>query len=301
VSIGTYGTIRPADVNIDDIDIYYNYMPNRYTANNDIFKLNSSDLLEYCYLPENDENSTGGEDLLEGLYNLKLPAGIFNKLGIYTLYIKPKKYTTVIVDCSVLSQLPTIKGIILDVGTLPEKLRSNNALQGYRVEYIDNNGNKMRNVVRYVVTSNKVSVTTENVGNTSQKVQRYKFDDAGSLLFLQLTPSSASDVKPNSTPFIGNVGQTILISNTYFNPLAVEIDLVKNTIDTLSNYVMGEQIKDTQKGIVTHYDDERNITNQYNLYQIKEHIDDVTPLFEVKEIRDTIDTSENFNEVTDGI
>lgn len=301
MSIGTYGTIRPADVNIDDIDIYYNYMPNRYTANNDIFKLNSSDLLEYCYLPENDENSTGGEDLLEGLYNLKLPAGIFNKLGIYTLYIKPKKYTTVIVDCSVLSQLPTIKGIILDVGTLPEKLRSNNALQGYRVEYIDNNGNKMRNVVRYVVTSNKVSVTTENVGNTSQKVQRYKFDDAGSLLFLQLTPSSASDVKPNSTPFIGNVGQTILISNTYFNPLAVEIDLVKNTIDTLSNYVMGEQIKDTQKGIVTHYDDERNITNQYNLYQIKEHIDDVTPLFEVKEIRDTIDTSENFNEVTDGI
>lgn len=301
MSIGTYGTIRPADVNIDDIDIYYNYMPNRYTANNDIFKLNSSDLLEYCYLPENDENSTGGEDLLEGLYNLKLPAGIFNKLGIYTLYIKPKKYTTVIVDCSVLSQLPTIKGIILDVGTLPEKLRSNNALQGYRVEYIDNNGNKMRNVVRYVVTSNKVSVTTENVGNTSQKVQRYKFDDAGSLLFLQLTPSSASDVKPNSTPFIGNVGQTILISNTYFNPLAVEIDLVKNTIDTLSSYVMGEQIKDTQKGIVTHYDDERNITNQYNLYQIKEHIDDVTPLFEVKEIRDTIDTSENFNEVTDGI
>lgn len=301
MSIGTYGTIRPADVNIDDIDIYYNYMPNRYTANNDIFKLNSSDLLEYCYLPENDENSTGGEDLLEGLYNLKLPAGIFNKLGIYTLYIKPKKYTTVIVDCSVLSQLPTIKGIILDVGTLPEKLRSNNALQGYRVEYIDNNGNKMRNVVRYVVTSNKVSVTTENVGNTSQKVQRYKFDDAGSLLFLQLTPSSASDVKPNSTPFIGNVGQTILISNTYFNPLAVEIDLVKNTIDTLSSYVMGEQIKDTQKGIVTHYDDERNITNQYNLYQIKERIDDVTPLFEVKEIRDTIDTSENFNEVTDGI
>ena len=45
----------------------------------------------------------------------------------------------------------------------------------------------------------------------------------------------------------------------------------------------------------------RNITNQYNLYQIKEHIDDVTPSFEVKEIRDTIDTSENFNEVTDGI
>ena len=154
-------------------------------------------------------------------------------------------------------------------------------------------------VVRYVVTSNKVSVTTENIGNASQKVQRYKFDDAGSLLFLQLTPSSASDVKPNSTPFIGNLGQTILLSNTYFNPLVVEIDLVKNNIDTLSNYVMGEQIKDTQKGIVTYYDENRNITNQYNLYQIKENIDDDIPLYEVKEIRDTIDTSENFNEVTD--
>lgn len=299
MSIGTYGTIRPADVDIDDIDIYYNYMPNRYTANNDIFKLNSTDLLEYCYLPDDDETGTGGEDLLEGMYNLKLPAGIFNKLGIYTLYLKPKKYTTVIVDCSVLSQLPNIKGIVLDMGTLPEKLRSNNALQGYRVEYIDVNGNKTRNVVRYVVTSNKVSVTTENIGNTSQKVQRYKFDDVGSLLFLQLTPSSASDVKPNSTPFIGNLGQTILLSNTYFNPLVVEIDLVKNNIDTLSNYVMGEQIKDTQKGIVTYYDENRNITNQYNLYQIKENVDDDIPLYEVKEIRDTIDTSENFNEVTD--
>jgi len=29
MAVGTYGTTRPADVNIEDIDIYYNYTPSR--------------------------------------------------------------------------------------------------------------------------------------------------------------------------------------------------------------------------------------------------------------------------------
>jgi hypothetical protein len=179
-------------------------------------------------------------------------------------------------------------------------MRPNNALQGFRVEYINSDGTKMRNVVRYVVTSNKVSVTTENVGNTTQIATRYRFDDAGSLLFLQLTPSSSSDVKPNALPFIGNVGQTILLSNTYFTPLAMEVELVANTIDTLSDVVAGEQIKDVKNGILTYYDKDRVITKQFNLYEIKESTTDV-PLYEVKEKRTNIDETQSFTDVTDGL
>lgn len=296
MAVGIYGITRPADVSIDDIDIYYNYTPNRETVNNFIYKLNSSDLLSYNYLPE-DEQIIGNENLLEGLYNLRLPASVFGQLGLYTIYIKPKKIDTIILDCSVLSSLPSVKGIVLDANELPEGLRANNALQGYRIEYVDpDTDNKIRNVVRYVVTANKVVPVTENVGNTSQKATRYRFDDSGTLMFLQLTPSSSSDVKPNASPFIGVPDQMILISNTFFSPLVIEVDMVQNTIDTLTDIVAGEQIKDINTGILTYYDSDRVITKQFNIYEIKDDVDNV-PLYEVKEKRTNIDESQNFDDI----
>jgi hypothetical protein len=297
MAVGVRGVIRPADVSIDDIDIYYNYIPNRETLNNDIFKLNTSEILSYNYLPT-DEQITGNENLLEGLYNLRLPASVFSNLGIYTLYIRPIKTITTIIDCSVLSSLPSVRGIVLDSNQLPSNMKANNALQGYRIEYVDaTTNNKIRNVVRYIVTSNKVVPVSENVGNTSQKAIRYRFDDSGSLLFLQLTPSSSSDVKPNISPFIGNPNQTIIISNTFFSPLVIEVDLVANTIDTLSNIVAGEQIKDVTNGILTYYDENRVITKQFDIYEIKNDVGNV-PLYEVKEKRSNLDTSQDFNTIT---
>jgi len=299
MATGIYGTVRSADVNIDDIDIYYNFTPSRQISNDVIYKLNAEELLQYCYLPE-DEQIDGYENLLEGLYNLRLPASTFNQLGIYTIYIKPKIITATVVDCSVLSALPSVKGIVVDINLLPEALRANNGLQGYRIEYINADGTKLRNVVRYVVTSNKVVPVSENIGNTTQKAIRYRFDDAGTLMFLQVTPSSSSDVKPNVLPFIGNIGQIILLSNTYFSPLVLEVELVENTIDTLSDIVAGEQIKDVRNGILTYYDKNRIITKQFNLYEIKEDVGDV-PLFEVKEKRTNIDETQNFEGVIDGV
>ena len=298
MAIGTFGITRPADVLISDIEMYYNYTTNRYTLNNNMISLTPSDVLDYTYLPSGDTGVAGyTEDLLEGLYSLKLPASIFNQLGIYTIYIKPKVTATVIVDCSVLSALPTVKGIVVDLNSLPAELQANNAMQGYRIEYVNSDGSKMRNVVRYVVTSNRVRVISENIGNTSQKANRYVFDDAGSLLFLQVSPSSSSDVKPNATPFIGNPTQTILISNTFFSPVTIEVTLVENTLDTLADIVAGEQVKDVQNGVLTYYDSNRAITKQFNLYEIKDSVQDV-PLYEVKEKRTTVDESQNFNDVT---
>lgn len=300
MAVGVYGITRPADVSIDDIEMYYNYTSSREVSNNTMFKLDATQLLTYNYLPT-EEQITGNENLLEGLYNLRLPASVFNQLGIYTIYIRPKKVVTTIIDCSVLSALPSVRGIVLDGNLLPEGLRANNALQGYRIEYIDITTNKkIRNVVRYVVTSNKVVPVTENIGNTSQKATRYRFDDSGTLLFLQLTPSSSSDVKPNISPFIGVQNQTIIISNTFFSPLVIEVDLVQNTIDTLSDLVGGEQIKDVDNGILTYYDKNRVITRQFNIYEIKEEIGNIS-LYEVKERRTNIDETQNFDSVTGAV
>lgn len=296
MAVGIYGTIRPSDVAITDIDMFYTYMPNRETLNNGIFRLDPTDVLSYNFLPD-DEQIVGKENLLTGLYNLKLSGAIFNQIGIYTIYMKPKVQSTIIVDCSVLSSLPSVKGIVLDMNTLPEAWQANNALQGYKIEYISDDGTKLRNVVRYVVTSNKVVPVSQNVGNTSQRAIRYRFDDSGTLLFLQLTPSSSSDVKPNVLPFIGNAGQTILMSNTYFNPMAIEVDLVENTIDTIADLVGGEQIKDVDNGILTYYDENRVITRQFDLYEIKDDVGNVS-LYEVKERRGSIDETQNFDDVT---
>jgi hypothetical protein len=297
MAVGIYGTIRPADVLVDDIDVYYNYTPNRESTNDLIYKLNSSEILGYNTLPE-EEQIVGSENLLEGLYNMTLPASVFGQLGIYTIYLKPTTITTTIIDCSVLSSLPSVKGIVLDINDIPEGLRANNALQGYRIEYVDpSTNNKIRNVVRYVVTANKVVPVSENVGNTTQSAIRYRFDDTGSLMFLQLTPSSSSDVKPNATPFIGNPDQLIIISNTFFSPMVIEVDMVENTIDTLTDYVAGEQIKDVDNGVLTYYDKDRNIIKQFNIYEIKESVGDV-PLYEVKEERTNIDETQNFDDIT---
>jgi len=300
MAVGVYGTIRPADVSIDDIDVYYNYAPNRESEVSEMQKLDSNEILSYNYLPD-DEQIAGSENLLEGLYNISLPADVFTDIGIYTLYLRPKRLTAIIVDCSVLSSLPNVKGIVLDANQLPEALRANNALQGYRIEYIDTTTNlKTRNLVRYVVTSNKVVPVSENIGNTSQTATRYRFDDTGTLIFVQLTPSSSSDVKPNASPFIGTPDQTIIITNTFFSPLVIEIDLVANTIDTLSDLVGGEQIKDVDNGILTYYNSDRVITRQFNIYEIKDDVDNVS-LYEVKERRTIIDESQNFNDVTEDV
>jgi len=303
MAIGTYGTIRPADVNIGDIDIYYNYTPNRETRNDDMFKLNTNDVLSDIKLPSSEQDipQSYSEKLLEGLYNLKLPSSIFNKLGIYTIYIVPKKFYITITDCGVLSSLPNIRGLVVNLNSLPSGLRANNALQGYRIEYIDvNNGNKIRNMVRYIVTSNRVVPVNDNVGGTTQKATRYKFDDTGTLMFLQITPSSSSNIKPNMSPSIGVANQTIIISNTFFTPITLEVEMVSNTIDTLSDLIGGEQIKDVDNGILTYYDSNRQITRQFDIYQIKDDVNNV-PLFEVKERRTVIDETQDFNSVTDGV
>lgn len=299
MAVGTYGTTRPSDIPISEIDMFYTYMANRETQSLTTIRLEPTELLTEHQLPD-DEKISSSENLLEGMFDLKLPATTFNNLGIYNIYLKPKARMLTISDCGVLSALPTINGLLIDINIIDSELIANNALQGYRVEYLDDNNNKIRNVVRYIVSSNKVVPVTENVGNTSQRAVRYRFDDSGTLLFLQLTPSSSTDVKPNLKPFIGKAGQKIIISNTFFNPIMIEVEMVENDVDTIVNYVAGEQIKDVDKGIVSYYDKNREIVKQMDVYEIKNDVGNVS-LYEVKQIRENIDITQDFDEIISGV
>lgn len=301
MAIGVFGNVRPADINPEDLDMFYTYTPNRETLPNGFTALTATEILAEYKIPSTDPNFvTGEENLMGGLYNMTLPATIFNQLGIYTIFIRPKVLRLRITDCGVLSSLPTVKGIVINANDLDANLRSNNALQGYRIEYIESDGTKLRNVVRYVTTSNRVVPVTDNIANTSQTAVRYRFDDSGNLLFLQVTPSSASAVKPNVNPFIGSPGQYILMCNTNVNPETIEIEMVENTIDTLVDYVAGEQIRDVKKGILTYYDKNREITRQFDVYNIEDNINN-EELYEVKQKRTTIDQSEDFDAITNNV
>jgi hypothetical protein len=299
MAIGTFGNVKPADIAPADLDIYYNYTANRETIGGAFVRLTSTDVLTETLLPT-DEQTSGEQNLMGGVYTLKLPATIFNQLGIYTIYIRPKVIRTTISDCGVLSSLPSVKGIVINANSIPTNLTGNNALQGYRIEYIETDGTKVRNVVRFITTSNKVVPVTDNIANTSQTAVRYRFDDSGNLLFLQVTPSSASSVKPNVAPFIGKPNQTILLSNSNVNPETIEVEMVENTIDTLVNYVAGEQVRDVKKGILTYYDTNRDIVKQFDVYNIEDNINQ-EELYEVKEKRTTIDTSQEFDTVVNGL
>ena len=301
MAVGVYGTVRPSDVSLDDIDVFYSFTPNRGVENNETFRLDSNDVLTPVLLPDGDDiELSGGDNLLEGLYNLRLPATVFSDIGIYTIYVRPKSFLTVIADCSVLSVLPNVKGLVLNRSDLPENLRSNNALQGYSIEYFDENNQKIRNTVRHIVSSNICSPINENDGNSNQLSTRYRFDDGGSLMFLQVSPSSAPNVKPNQFPFIGTIGGTIKISNTYFSPVVIEVDMVENTVESLADILIGEQIKDVDNGILSHYDKDRNIIIQYDLFKIKSDVGDIST-YEVKMKRDNIDETQDFNDIVSDI
>jgi hypothetical protein len=298
MSIGSYGIVRAADVTTDDIDVFYTYSPNRETISTTVTRLDAASVLTELKIPD-DEQIVNEENLLEGLFNFKLPADTFNSIGVYNIYIKPKAIKSTIVDCGVLAALPNIKGILLDATGLDDKLVATNGLQGYRIEYLNDDGNKIRNTYRIVTTSNRAVPVTDNVGNTSQNATRYRFDDSGSLIFLQVTPSSSSNVKPNVIPFIGVPNQEIIVSNTFFNPVTFEVELVENTIDTVMDFVSGEQLKDSDNGILTYYNKNREIIKQFNVFQVNSDLN--TPLYEVKELRTDIDQSQNIDDVINSL
>lgn len=300
MALGTYGTIRPADMSPEDVEIILNYTPSRDVTTNFVLKkLNAADILTPYFHNAN----TGGNanvEILGGLYNLKLPAEEFNKIGIYTLYIRPVEVRTTITDCGVLSALPNVKGIIIDLNGVPEQYRNrftNQGLVGYRIEYLNNDGTKIPNFYRIITSSFYCEPVVSNLTNSSQKAIRYRYVEGGSdLIFCTVSPSSAPSNKANATPFIGQPNQNIVMTNTFFNPISVDIELAEHDIDTLAIALYGNQTKSMEDGIYTMYDRNLNIYKQYNLFEIRDEFNNL--LYEVRQDRDeNIDFSKNFNNI----
>lgn len=298
---GNYGTIRPADVSVNDMEVFLHFTPSRNSiGDTTLTKLNTAEIISEISNP----NNTNNVEIFGGMYTLTLPSTIFSRKGFYTITIKPIEIRTRILDCGVLSAKSEIKGIIFDTASpdLDSSFTSrfqNGGLIGYRIEYLDSNisDKKVRNFFRLVTSNNRVDVVNQNLTNTNQKAIRYSFNDNSTLVFCTVTPSSASNVKPNVLPFIGEPNQQVIITNTFFNPIQIEIEMVEHDIETIAYGLYGPQSKSLEDGIYTQYNFNNEIFKQHNLFEIKDEFTG-KPLFEIKEPRTNIDTSKNFDDIS---
>jgi hypothetical protein len=307
MAVGSYGIVRPADVSPDDVEILYHYVSNRLATTTPVLKkLSSNTILTPIYhnsLTVSGDTAAQGVEILGGMYNLKLSANDFTNLGIYTLHLRPKQIRTTITDCGVLASLPSVRGLVIDLSNIPSADRGKftpQSLVGYRVEYINTATNqKIPNFYKVVTSSFYCTAVTANLSNTAAKSVRYQYSEGTTnLMFLTITPSSAPSNKPNTVPFIGSPGQKIILSNTFFNPTTIEIEMVEHDASTLALALYGNQTKAVSSGIYTIYDNNNNnaIYKQYNLFEIKDEFNDT--LYEIREQRPNIDETLNFDTIT---
>jgi hypothetical protein len=288
-------------VSPEDVEILYHYVKDRNAASEvTLTKLDSTTILTPVYHNDN-TGGTSGVEILGGLYNLKLEAADFSALGIYTLHLRPKQIRTSITDCGVLASLPSVRGLIIDLSKVPStdlNKFSPQSLVGYRIEYLNPSDNKkLPNFYRVITSNFYCEPITTNLTNSSQKAIRYRYSDsATNLMFLTITPSAAPSTRPTTVPYIGQPGQNIILTNTYFNPTTIEIEMVEHNASTLANALYGNQSKAIASGTYTIYDKENNIYRQYKLYEIKDQFNET--LYEIRERQTDIDESLNFDTIT---
>jgi hypothetical protein len=305
MAVGSYGTIRPADVSPEDVEILLPYAADRgATTDSTLSKLDSASILSPLYHNSNttDDTNAPNVEVLGGMYNLRLESSAFSEIGVYTLHVRPKQIRTSITDCGVLASLPSVRGIVIDLGNLNTEDRSKfipQGLVGYRVEYISVSDNKkVPNFYKIVTSSFYCEPITTNLTNTTQKTVRYRYSDSPTnLMFLTVTPSSAPTNKPNTVPFIGQPLQKIILTNSYFNPTTIEVEMVEHDASTLALALYGNQSKAISSGIYTIYDGANNIYKQFNLYEVKDEFNET--LYEIREGRTDIDQTLNFDDITE--
>lgn len=286
MAIGNYGTKRLVNVPSSDIEILYTYTPSRSEPPVNDFTVLDNSILRL--------NQSSNGNVMDGFYNLRLPAEEFSNVGIYTIIVRPVEIITEITDCGVLAAFPDIKGVVLDVNQL--NLTSGiDSLVGSRIEYYEDNTPTDNFTI--ITSANRVEAITQNLPSTTQKAVRYRFNNNSNLIFLTVTPSSAPTVKPNSLPFIGQVGQRIKIHKTSFDPIMLEVELTEYDVNSLAIGLYGNQSKGIQDGIYTIYNFSNEIYKQYNLYEIQDQFTG-EPLFEIREQRSNIDESKDFTTIT---
>ena len=296
---GVYGTTIPSKISSSDVDIYYSYHETRNSdsvSNSTFTKLPSSILSDVLY--NNESDST--DNVLEGLYNLKLPLQYFNRKGFYTVYIKPKEFAATIIDVASLTSFPNVRGIVLNSSdveddTLATKIKTNNALVGYRVIYMSDNG-KREDYFRLITSNNKCEPVVQMSSDNTNKAYTYRYNESSTLSFITMTPSSAPSFKSNAAPYIGKPTQKIILVNTMFEPVMLDIEMTDKDVDTISYMLEGSQLRDLDNGIVTTFDNDGNIYNQREFYTLKDKYTG-KPVYEVGKLRtDNIDFTQTIND-----
>jgi hypothetical protein len=298
MATGNYGTIRPADVSVEDVEIFYSYTPNRESITSvELFPLDPAQVL----IPATNPNNIS--EIFGGLYTLKLPTSVFGTKGFYNIIIRPRQIRATIQDCAVLIDNQDVKGIVFDINQIPLEFQNrfeNGNLVGYRIEYLkEQTGtgqDKIQNLFRIVTSNNRALPITQNQGNSNAS-QAYSFNDNSTSVFCTVTPASAPSIKPNATPFIGNPQQQVIITNTFFNPVMLEIEMVEFDEETLAYALFSNQTKSLEDGIYTIYNFGNEIYRQYNLYEVKDQFTG-KPLYEVREQKFTIDPTKDFDDIT---
>lgn len=298
---GVYGTNIPASLNNNDIakyvDIFYSYSETRNSGDIESSKFEKLDADNLKTAIMNSSGST--DNLIEGLYNLKLPSNIFGRKGYYTIYIKPKEVLLTIVDVSTLKDFSSVRGVVLDTKTLPSEIRSdaetNNGLVGYRIIYKNDDGTRS-NDMRIVTSNNRCEPVASVSTTTTSKSYTYQYNENASYTFLTVTPSMPLSFKASSVPYIGKSTQEIYLVNTMFEPVCIELEMVENDADTLANYMNGSQLRDLNNGLLTTFDNEGHIINQCEFSTLKS-TETGAPQYEIKENRQSnIDFKQTLND-----
>jgi hypothetical protein len=291
---GLYGTVRSAKIDpINDAELFYFYRPNRSTTAEDFSKFKS--LSASNLVPSRGDVDGQIEDILPGMFNLRLPLDVFNDTGIYTIYIRPKEYITNLSDVSVLADYPDIRGVVINKNAV----NGVTDLTGYRIEYFDATTRERTDRAFIITSCNFCKPIWVNVSDSVNMPNRYQYTDSSSnLLFCTLTPCSYGDYSPNVAPNIGTGVEEkdlVAIINTKFSPVMIEIEMVEHDAETITTMLEGDTIMDHDNAIMTHYNDNKEIYQQYDFYEQKNSLGE--PLYTVKKKRENIDSSEDYDNI----
>jgi len=291
MAVGIYGNKKLSDVSESDVDIFFAYSPDRNTLGDTQF------VPLFNSITTNEFRKMLGVD---GSYKLRLPASVFNRLGFYTVLIKPKSFETTILDCSFLVTNTDQELQISKKGIIIPKLQfqSTGSLVGYQIEYFNTNGEKIKNFHRIVTSSDLVSVSSNN-SSSSPNATSYYLDPNGTQLFLTLTPDEVSLITNQTSPDLGIKGQKIIVSNTFFDPTLLEVEMVDQTIKTLSYVLLGNAVRDLSNGVLSVFDDAGNLFAQYNLLTRKSTFNNAN--LDIKERRTNINLNENYFNTSQGL
>jgi hypothetical protein len=291
MSIGIFGTKKMADVSVNDVDILYAFNPDRETIGDTTFQP------LFSTISDADLKKMLGAD---GVYKLRLPADKFNQLGFYSIIIKPKTIETVIQDCSYIisSDNSSIniskKGIVIPAAQFQQA----GSIIGFQIEYFDSNNVKINNLHRIVTSSDLVSISTNN-NTVNQGANSYVLDQGGTNLFLTVTPDEPSLISSSASVNIGTRGQTILVSNTYFDPVTIEVEMTDMTLKTLGFGIFGNSTRDLETNILSYFDDQNRIYRQYNLYTTKKLFGNGN--IDIREQRSIINLNQDFASTVQGL